>query len=713
MVSERRRHFLKLSATAAAGAMGLPLFPKIIRDALAVPPAVVTGTIQDVQHVVVLMQENRSFDHYLGALRGVRGFDDPRPIPLPGGKTVWQQPRTKGSNKFVLPFRLDTDTTGAQCLADIDHSWKGSHTLWKDYNAWVQTKSAFCMGHFTRADLPFYYALADAFTVCDAYYCSHHGPTNPNRMHLFTGTSGMTVGDFGAQAVNNADDGNWTADMARDNPNFAGHRWSTYAERLQSAGVSWKVYQEYDNYGDNSLPYFKNFRNLDRSGDLYRRGREWVPGSTADNAAASRGEHLIAAFARDVQQGTLPQVSWLVAPYIMSEHPAATPAYGESLTARLLAALAANPEVWSRTVFIVNYDENGGFFDHLAPHLPAINANLGKSTVDTSTENYNGVPVGLGVRVPMFVISPWSKGGWVNSQVFDHTSVLRFLEQRFGVMEPNISPWRRAVCGDLTSTLEFADPDTAWPVLPDMRDRIGQADATCRLAAPRVPTQQVMPRQEPGQRPACALPYALQVRGHVDIAAGKFWLDFFNTGRAGAGFNVYSGNRSDGPWFYTVEAGKSLSDYWSAVSVTAGKYDLRVFGPNGFLREFKGDVLLAGAGRAQPEVESIDDPAGGRIILRLRNTGAVACTLTVSPNRYSTASARTYALAAGASLDDAWSIAGVGHWYDLSVTSSSDAGYLRRVAGHIETGLASISDPAIGAGHRLVDNAHAASEVLA
>ncbi len=697
MVSERRRQFLKLSAAAAAGTIGLHCLPKAILDALAVSPAVVTGTIQDVQHVVILMQENRSFDHYLGALRGVRGFDDPRTIPLPLGKTVWQQPKTIGNSKHVLPFRLDTEKTAAHCLSDIDHSWKGSHTLWKNYDAWIQTKGSFCMGYFTRADLPFYYALADAFTVCDAYYCSHHGPTNPNRMHLFTGTSGMTVGNYGAQAVNNADDGNWTADMSKDNPNFTGYLWTTYAERLQTAGVSWKVYQEYDNYGDNSLPFFKNFRNLDRNGALYKRGRAWAAGSTAANASASRGEYLVEAFANDVRADTLPQVSWLVAPYIMSEHPAASPAYGESLTSRLLEILAANPAVWSKTVFIINYDENGGFFDHAPPHLPATDRNLGLSTVDTSTENYNGVPVGLGVRVPMFVISPWSKGGWVNSEVFDHTSVLRFLEKRFGVIEPNISAWRRTVCGDLTSTLEFAEPDANWPALPDTGGHIVDADAACKLAAPRVPSKQAMPRQEPGQRPACALPYELHANGRVDIAAGKYWLDFINSGRAGAGFNVYSANRSDGPWFYTVESGKRLSDYWSAVAVTSGKYDLRVFGPNGFLREFKGDLALAGTGRAQPELESIYDPANGRIVLRLRNTGSAACALTVRPNRYSSAAARTYTIAPGASVDDAWSISGSGHWYDLSVTSNTDAGYLRRLAGHVENGLASISDPAIGA----------------
>jgi phospholipase C len=697
MVSERRRHFLKLSAAAAAGAVGAQLLPKVILDALAVEPAIVTGTIQDVQHVVILMQENRSFDHYLGTLRGVRGFDDPRPIPLPGGKPVWYQPNRIGGTKYTLPFHLDTDTTAAQCLADIDHNWKGSHALWKNYDAWVQVKGPFAMGYFTRADLPFYYALADAFTVCDAYYCSIFGPTNPNRMHMFTGTSGLTVGNTGTQAVNNKDDGNWTADMSKDDPGFDAYTWTTYAERLQVAGVSWKVYQEYDNYGDNSLPWFRNFRNLDTSSPLYQRGRAWVAGSNAGNASTSRGEYMVDAFRRDVEAGTLPQVSWLVAPYIMSEHPAAAPAYGESLTARFLEVLAANPEVWSKTVFIVNYDENGGFFDHVPAPLPAIERSMGLSTVDTGTENYNGVPVGLGARTPMFVISPWSKGGWVNSQVFDHTSLIRFLEKRFGVIDPNISAWRREVCGDLTSALEFADPDNSWPALPDTAGNIGEADATCRFKPPRVPSKQVLPRQEAGQRPACALPYELHASGRVDSIAGRFWIDFANTGSAGAAFNVYSQNRSDGPWFYTVGAGKEVSDYWSAVSYTAGRYDLRVHGPNGFLREFMGDVLLAGEGKAQPEVEALYDPAGGRVVLRLRNNGSTSCTLTVKPNRYSTAAARTHTLSAGAHVDDAWAIAGNGHWYDLSITSSSDANFLRRLAGHMETGAASVSDPAIGA----------------
>ena len=429
MAGTNRREFLRLAAGSAGAAAVLAALPPAIREALAVAPARVSGTIHDVEHVVVLMQENRSFDHYFGALRGVRGFDDPRPIPLPGGVDVWQQPRS-GSGRLA-PFRLDTTLSGAQCMADIDHSWKGSHARWKNHDNWVREKGPMCMGYFTRADLPFYYALADAFTVCDAWFCSVHGPTNPNRMHLFTGTSGLAVGRPGNHAVNNVDDGNWTADMARDNPGFNAYDWMTYAERLQNAGVSWKVYQEYDNYGDNSLAYFRNFRGLDTNSPLYRRGRDWAPGSNASNAYQTLGLPLIEQFRNDVQNGNLPQVSWIVAPFSMCEHPEAAPAYGEALTARLLAALAANPAVWSRTVFIITYDENGGFFDHIPAHVPALTASLGKSTVATTTESHNGVPLGLGVRVPTLVVSPWSRGGWVNSQVFDHTSVIRFLEARF------------------------------------------------------------------------------------------------------------------------------------------------------------------------------------------------------------------------------------------------------------------------------------------
>lgn len=692
-MSMQRRRFIQALAGTTAGATGAAAWPDSIRRALAIPAARRTGSLQDVQHVVILTQENRSFDHYLGSLRGVRGFDDPRPAPLPGGGTVWQQPAS-GSGT-VLPFHLDTRTTSAQCLGDIDHSWKGSNRQWKDWDAWVATKGKMSLGHFKRADLPYYHALADAFTVCDAYHCSVFGPTNPNRLFLVSGTSGLSVGKDGAQAVSNTDDGNYTADMANDDPDYRGLRWTTYAERLQARGVSWRVYQEYDNYGDNLLASFASFRRLQRRSPLYRQGRDWVPGSDAGNAGASRGEHLVAELARDVREGTLPQVSWIVGPFITTEHPDAPPAYGESFVSRVLDALTAEPAVWAGTVLILNFDENGGFFDHLPSPLPALDAAQGLSTVSTAGEDYHGEAMGLGVRTPMLVISPWSRGGWVNSQVFDHSSVLRFLAARFGVDEPNISPWRRAVCGDLTSALDFSSADVSKPALPDTSRFMQRADRACRLDRPRPPNEPQMPRQEPGQRPARALPYALQVTGRIDVEAGRYWLEFQNQGSAGAVWQVYAANRSDGPWHYTVEAGRTLADYWSAMAYSNGEYDLAAYGPNGHLRHFRGRLQKAtAAGAAQPELQV--EVVGDELRLQLHNHGSGACRLTLRANFYSDAPPSTHELAAGARLSLAWPLAASQHWYDLSLTSSHDRRYLRRIAGHVETGRASVSDPALG-----------------
>lgn len=689
MVEHSRRRFLARASLALGAGAVMPLLPGVIRSALAVPPTRVTGTLQDVQHVVILMQENRSFDHYFGCLRGVRGFGDPRPLRLPSGRPVWYQPESGASDRYVLPFRLNSQTSSAQWMKDLNHDWKGSHATWKHHDAWIAQKTAMTMGHFQREDLPFYYALADAFTICDGYHASLFGPTNPNRMYMFTGTSGLSVGNDGEQAVNNRDDGNWTADMARDNATFPGYTWTTYSERLQQAGVSWQVYQEFDNYGDNSHPYFANFRNLDRGSPLYRRGRAIVPGSTADNAKASRGEHLVAAFERDVRSGNLPQVSWIVAPYLLSEHPEATPAYGESLSARLLEVLAASPQVWSKTVFLINYDENDGFFDHVPPALPATDPAIGASNVDLRGEDYHGVPVGLGPRVPMLVVSPWSRGGWVDSQVFDHTSVLRFLERRFGVAEPNISPWRRAIAGDLTSTLDFAGHDDARVALPDTRDFIARADATAALPAPQRPAQQALPMQEPGQRPACALPYDFDVR--MQVGERKPTLRMVNRSTVGVALNVYADEGSAGPWFYTLAAGSELNDARDWRGAADAGYALRVHGPNGFLREFHGDGVTDAGLHADADY----DAASQCLLLELRNAGAQACRLRIRDG-YRDGAEQALDLAAGARQWLRFPVAAQHHWYDLEIANASMPQWRRRLAGHIETGRPSMSDPAIG-----------------
>ncbi len=689
MTDAQRRAFLRASALMGVALAGGRVLPPLLRQALAVEPARRHGDLRDVQHIVILMQENRSFDHYYGTLRGVRGFGDPRALRLPDGRPVWYQPRPGGGH--VLPFHLDVRNTCAQTMHDLNHDWKHAQTTWQYWDAWVREKTPATMGYFTRADLPFHYALADAFTLCDGYHASLFGPTSPNRMFMFTGTSGLSAGSDGKQAIANIDDGNWTSDAARDRADFKGFGWTTYPERLQRAGITWKIYQEYDNYGDNTLQYFATFRGLAPDNPLYRRGRAWAPGSTAANAETSRGEYLVAEFARDVRGGRLPQVSWIIAPYIMSEHPRATPAYGASLVARLLAVLAAAPEVWSKTVFLLNYDENDGFFDHVPPALPALNASQGISTVSVAGETCQGVPVGLGPRVPMLVISPWSSGGWVNSQMFDHTSVIRLIEARFGVHEPNISPWRRAVCGDLTSCLDLAGRDLHWPRLPDPQIEVALADTTRNLPEPSVPSRQRLPGQEPGQRAARALPYAFD--------AGMIWqperglhVRIANQGTAAVALNTWaSGLRP--PRAYTVEAGCSIEDLWPPSG--EGRYALAIHGPNGFLRTIRGHHADARSPRL--EVRTGFDAAGGQLLVMLRNIGDSRCTLQLR-DHYRRDARQRLVLERGAARILAWPTAPQDHWYDLEIAAHGDALFSYRLAGHVETGAASRSDPAMAGG---------------
>lgn len=671
-----RRTILQMGAAALAA----EAFGETIARALEIPAHAATGTIRDVEHIVVFMQENRSFDHYFGALRGVRGFSDPRPLVLPNGDTVWKQPNPRGG--AVEPFRLDSTTTSAGHMSSLDHSWKGSHARWKNHDAWIGAKSPMTMGYFTREDLPFYYALADAFTICDAYHCSIFGPTSPNRNFLFTGTSGLSAGYDGVLAVRNSYlELNGSAAPENDSHLFGGLNWRTYAERLEEAGVSWKVYQEYDNYGDNSLAYFKNFRGKDANAALTQKGRGCAPGSNKDNAKESRGEHLVADFAADVASGRLPKVSWIVAPQIMSEHPAGSPQYGQSLTARLLAALVAHPEVYSKTVFLLNYDENDGFFDHAPPYVPATGSALGASTVDTAGENYRGEPVGLGPRVPMLMVSPWSKGGWVNSQVFDHTSVLRFIEARFGVAETNISPWRRAVCGDLTSAFDFATPDVRVAQLPDTAGYVAASDASKALPNASVPASFVAAAQESGGRPARALPYAFDVACEVDAGRKSVALNINNAGAAGVALNVYQAGGASGPWAFACEAGKSLRHDLIAGADT---YDLTAHGPNGFLRTFSGRT------DADIETQFVTSAADRTIHIDVINHGAREVVLRVQQRAYG---AMNQEVRLAPHATQRVNVAAETGWYDVEVSGD---GFTRRAAGHIETGAPSVSDPMIG-----------------
>ncbi|MEK7913853.1 phosphocholine-specific phospholipase C [Burkholderia contaminans] len=698
MTSSSRRRFLHTVAQSAGAAVALNAFPESIRRALAIPAARGTGTIRDVEHIVVFMQENRSFDHYFGHLRGVRGYNDRFPIPLPSGKPVWYQPSKADPGKPVLPFRLNTLTTSAQCVGDLDHSWYKTHAAIDGgrYDQWPANKTDMTMGYHVREDIPFHYALADAFTVCDNYFCSLPGPTHPNRSYLMTGTVDPT-GKFGGPLLDNSDyvDGDGP-------PAYQLLSWTTFPERLEAHGVSWQIYQQgttgndpYNgNYGTNVLQNFANFINAKPGSSLYQRAQTV---RTLDNLKD------------DVINDRLPQVSWLCPPAAFSEHPKYTPAYGANYTSQILDALTSNPDVWRKTVLFIMYDENDGFFDHIVPPQPPTSAAQGASTVTTDGELHtvvnpgrggsytaDGLPYGLGPRVPMTVVSPWTKGGFVCSQVFDHTSVIRFIGERFGIDEPNITPWRRTVCGDLTAAFDFRSSDASFPPLPDTSQYRSIADQQCTSQpAPTVPaTPSPIDPQEPGVRPARALPYELHVNASV-YGGTKLRIEFANRGNQGAHFNVYATNRTDGPWRYTVGARRVLHADFD-LTVTNGAYTFAVYGPNGFVRVFSGNVSAPAAPHrnpAQPEVKAGYDVANGNLYLKLRNHGGAHVTLTLTDNAYG-APSRQVTLHGGDERVEQWMLASSHQWYDVTVSDGAAGTFSRRFAGHVENGRPSYSDPA-------------------
>ncbi|MFL9954487.1 phospholipase C, phosphocholine-specific [Paraburkholderia nemoris] len=702
MTSKNRRDFLRSAAHAAGSATALSMLPLGIRNALAIPANNKTGTIRDVEHIVVLMQENRSFDHYFGTLKGVRGFGDTRAINLPNGKPVWYQPLAADVG-YVLPFRPSAPNLGLQFLQDLAHDWTSTHAAWNGgrYDQWVPSKGTTTMAYLTRDDIPFHYQLADAFTICDAYHCSLMGPTDPNRYYMWSGWVGND-GSGGGPVIDNSE---------------LGYGWSTYPEVLQNAGITWKIYQDMGtglnasgswgwtqnpyigNYGDNSLLYFNQYRNAQPGNPLYDNAR------TGTNVA--NGDGYFDILKRDVQNNALPQVSWIVAPEAYSEHPNWPSNYGAWYVDQVLQILTSNPEVWSKTVLLINYDENDGFFDHMAPPFaPASSAN-GLSTVDTSNENYAGSgstpagPYGLGPRVPMLVVSPWSKGGYVCSELFDHTSVIRFIEKRFGQQhnlgESNITPWRRAVCGDLMSAFNFSTPNDAFPTLPSTAGYVPPDQNRHPDYVPLPPLVQAVPKQEPGVRPARALPYELFVRVHGEGGAGKLAMRFVNTGRAGAVFLVYTAFSLDAPRTYTVEAGKRLQD--ELPLHPDGSYDFTVYGPNGFLRRFSGTPIARswwnGPAIARPEVAEGYDVANGNLQLRLENVGSERCVFNIV-NAYDAKNVIRHAVRGGDTEQLYLDLRNAHGWYDLAITVDTDPTFARRLAGHVETGNSSMSDPALG-----------------
>jgi phospholipase C len=540
-----RRALLRAGAAAGvAGALGSRLGGlgasqgRLIESALS---GATGGSLADVEHLVILMQENRSFDHYFGTMAGVRNYTDRHPYrSYAGAPTVRAADVVAQSMagtsiggttvRYALadgettlePFELQSNppSVAGQTTNDITHDWGPQHGAWHDgamdrfmvehlandpEAAWQSTTTVggvpvptsstvptgiTAMGYYRRKDcLAFYRALAEAFTLCDGYHCSVLGPTDPNRLMFMSGSLGAHSGDVGGPVL--------TTYVQNREQLYGTLDWPTVPELLTANEVSWKVYQDPTSQTlFNILTYFKRYMS---------------PSNATEVANAAKGLAPLypAEFAADVAAGTLPSVSWLIPPAFACEHPASPPEYGEWLVSQVLGTLVSNPEVWAKTVFLVVYDENGGFFDHVPPATPGPTVQLGGTVPSAASSLFSGGrpsdsiatygtdgeyvdpahtsnaaggppsdwarvlgPVGLGFRTPALVVSPFSAGGNVCSDVFDHVSVIKLIERLFltpGTVQAglHVSPWRYQTVGDLTSALPgLGSPSYAVPALP-------------------------------------------------------------------------------------------------------------------------------------------------------------------------------------------------------------------------------------------------------
>lgn len=831
---DTRREFLKKVAILAGSAgLGSGLSASI-QKAWAIAPAP-GSTYLDAEHIVILMQENRSFDHCFGTLRGVRGFNDPRAITLPNKNRVWLQ--TNKTGETFAPFRLNLHDTKATWMSSLPHSWANQVDARNEgkYDRWLDVKPSgheeyahmpLTLGYYDRQDIPFYYALADAFTVCDQNFCSSLTGTTPNRSYLWSGT-------IREKATAPARVRNEELDYGRP------ARWTTFPERLEEHGISWRVYQNeinlssgltdeeepwLANFSDNPLEWFAQYNvRFSASYQRYRANRlaalpdeiaalekqvsvtpdeqklrqtiqrqkkllatlseeggQFQPDKFSALSARERALHqkafttnasdphhrqlerltyqdgeteremsipkgdVLHQFLTDVANGQLPTVSWIVAPENFSDHPGA-PWYGAWYVSEMMDILTRNPAVWQKTIFILAYDENDGYFDHVPPFVaphpnkpetgktsPGINTADEHVTMEQELDRPAKEPdrdarasaIGLGYRVPLVIASPWSRGGYVNSEVFDHTSILQFLEgflsQKTGksVRETNITAWRRAVCGDLTSvfrpyrgeTIDLPAFVSRKPFVEGIHNaKFKDVPANFRPLSPdeielinRQPTEStLMARQEPGVRPACALPYQLLADGYADADSRQFRMNFaaqterFGRASAGAPFMVYD-MADHSVRNYAVLPGNQLTDTWPLRG--GDDYHFQVYGPNGFFREYRGE--MANSSVLVQCTDQVSVPTGvAELVINLVNSSPNPITIELVTNagkqsvvrqRLESAGTKSSQAAIHLPLSDSFG------WYDVSVRVVGQPSFEQRYAGRVETGASSYSDPVMG-----------------
>jgi phospholipase C len=393
-----RRDLLK-----GAGALGVGLTMPWLSAAKALAGIGNTSRGIPINHVVVDMQENRSFDHYFGFAPFVGQYG------VPAG---YSQP--DGNGGTVKPYHFTSLAT-----PDVGHSWGAMHAEYHGgkMDGFYTTDGIDCMGYYTQADLPFYYSLFQNSSLCTNYFCSLMGPTWPNRFYLAAGTSGgiTTNGIWG----------------------YGVFDYPIILDLLEDAGVTWKVY----NIGWDSVP----FGNTDNVFVFWKR---WAHDQ---RTRGSKGEYF-----DDLRLGRLPQVSFIIPSFARGwdEHPPADVSVGMGIQQELITALMQS-SAWDSSAYILTYDESGGFFDHVSP--PQLDA------------------FGLGIRLPTWVISPWAKPGHLEPTLYEHTSILKFIEAVFGL--PTLASVNHTfdLATPAGSNYQAAGGATAGPPAPprDGRSEIG------------------------------------------------------------------------------------------------------------------------------------------------------------------------------------------------------------------------------------------------
>ncbi|WP_018156259.1 phosphocholine-specific phospholipase C [Demetria terragena] len=683
----RRQVFKTAGAAAGTAALGSFLPPSVHR-AMATPMR--AGGLDAIENVILLMQENRSFDHYYGTLRGVRGYGDRNPLRRRAGDSVLRQ---AGQSGDVLPFSLRAaakaagrPATDIQYLSDLPHGFTDATDAWSRgwWDAWVPHKGKGSMTFYDRQDIGLQYELADTFTILDAYHCSVYGSTNPNRNYFFSGTTGQEAD--GKRAVTNAA-------YNKDHP---GYDWTCYPERLETAGVSWQIYQEWDNFTDNAVEYFATFKAIgakvlkavdgpfrtteefyeslsgkstaeqDRLLRQLEQGRASL--TSREQSLFSRGMYrsrpgtLLTRIAADIAGGSLPQVTWVVPTAALSEHPgASTPVGSAGLIYDLLDIVASDKRTWSKTAMFINFDENDGYFDHVPPPVAP------RPSSGNGDDWFNGRPIGFGPRVPMTVVSPWTVGGHVDSSLADHTSALQFLERWTGVKEPNISAWRRQVAGDLTSAFDFTCAGR-----PPSLKAPKEVPAKVTRWQPDPPEKQSIPHQESGHKPARRTPYASTAT--VQAEAGKVTVTICNDGSTSAPYAIYPfGGEAPEPVHCTVAAGQREQVTLPTVD---GRWDVVVQGPDRFWFEATGAESGAAAkATIEPRV------TGSRLAFRIRNDRDSKVVFDVNSLAYQRKS-RTIKVHRGRVEVVRWTVRD--GWYDIEFICAKDPSFRQRFSGRIQ-----------------------------